>query len=1631
MGPRPVERDLPWLDSRFWGLAAVGLVALGAWFFAALRGPLRGEPGVVPVLAVDGAATGFPGGKVHLRIHARDLATRSGLANERVQLLFAVGKAERPLSEGRTDASGQWLAEAKLPTEFAEGSRQIVAWLPDRGEGTRVELYFSEDSLAATFLSTDKPWYQPGQTLRFRTLTLGGDDRPVGGGQITFEVAEPSGATVFRQSVGRSAHGVAHASFALASEVKLGAYVIKASGDRVLEQRTVEVKRYALPKAKVAIELEPMPEGEPTAPRGTVAATWSFGAPLVGADVTLHLGSPDSPALLRGKTDARGKLDFELPKRARGPLSARVTHDGMVLEGKAHVAEDARSVRVEALPENGDWVSGVDNDIFVVTSDSAGRPVSSEVTVEPGGKSVTTNQLGIATIPLRFSLGTPEWVFSTTDWKGARGDSFVLRNPQSQRDPAQLLVRTEGPELRAGQRATVTVLAAPEHDADVVVGLWRNGRPLATSQGRLQGGVAVTSLDVPATARGLVQIEALAFGRGELLEGGRVALIAGADLNIEAKLDRAAYAPATSAKLEFAVRTASGEPVSATLAVSAVDEAFFALADLRPDLERRYFQIGRRGYGRSVGFVDTLRVSPEEPGVLDTGETPKDVKAVALAALSKAFATSTPRRVEWKVERVARQAQRRAHGLGGVAAVTSLGIGAAFLLGFIAYGVRRTRAPEVVGVGSLDHDAWLAVTAHALVALGAGALLPVFALGISRSLYPRPTLGRLNAEWTSALIFMACALGATGWQWFTLRRVARSYVGQAQPALARVLWFLPVGFLFAHLAAAAVLGSDGLWTAGWFREPGRFPELCLGVLALWQVALGALSVARQAALFMGTPRHFAWVFASRSALFGLPVTLVALGLVIREDARQIHQEGEHYGNIRDAAAQREGGIGVRAKGEEGSSSPGGGRHAVSGPADNPKFIQAARVRSYFPETLAWVPELVTDGSGRAQIDLPLADAIATYRLGISAVTEAGNLGSVTLPLVVRQDFFVDLSAPAVLTQGDEIALPVTVFNYADRAQTVKLRLDAEGFAVTGKSELSLELGPGAVRGVPFAVRAASAGERIVRVHASGTSLADAVEKKISVKPDGQPVEQIASGTLSQATRLALTVPPNAVAGGTQVRLKVYGGVLSQLSESLDGVLQRPHGCFEQTSSATYPNVLVLDFLRRAKLQSPEIEAKARAFIDDGYQRLLTFEVPSGGFSWFGTESGDVTLSAYGLVGLSDMSKVRPVDPQLIERTRRFLLASQRDDGSWPSPSPTRSASPSSALATTAYVAWALAESGAKGEGLERALAILEGQEAATDAYDLALFGNALWSGGHRDAASKVAARLATLVERGDGRAHWKSERQGVMFSYGEALRVEVTALVAHLFAKLDREPELRAEAHAWLLLRRNGAGAWASSGATVAALRALLDGAKRVESGDQLVKVRVNGADAGQLRLKQGKRDVHQVLELTENVRPGENLVELDGTAGADISYQLASVHHLPWAGKGRAGESDALSLRVAYSSASVAVGQRLECRVELGWKRNDAMNMPTLEIGVPPGFDVETSDLDRLVRDGRLHRYSLEPSAVIVYLDRLPAASSRRFAFGLRATTRVSALAPASVAYAYYEPEARAKTGPVRVSVR
>ncbi|HTN73736.1 MAG TPA: MG2 domain-containing protein, partial [Pirellulaceae bacterium] len=367
-----------------------------------------------------------------------------------------------------------------------------------------------------------------------------------------------------------------------------------------------------------------------------------------------------------------------------------------------------------------------------------------------------------------------------------------------------------------------------------------------------------------------------------------------------------------------------------------------------------------------------------------------------------------------------------------------------------------------------------------------------------------------------------------------------------------------------------------------------------------------------------------------------------------------------------------------------------------------------RVRQMFPETLLWQPELITDEKGRATLDIDLADSITTWRISASAVSAAGQLGETQIPIRVFQPFFVDLNLPVALTRNDEVSVPVVVYNYLDQPQTVEVTLEEQPWftllatraddAPAWKQTLTLQ--PSEVRSIEYRLKMLTVGEQQLQVTASAGNIADAVKRSVTVVPNGTLVEAFRNETLppkNAPIAWEVTVPGDAIPGSVQAFVKIYPSGFSQLVEGLDAIFQMPYGCFEQTSSTTYPNVLALDYLRSTKQSVPQVEAKARQFIHLGYQRLVMFEAPGGGFDWFGRAPGNRTLTAYGLLEFVDMSRVHDVDPKLIDRTRAWLLAQQQPDGTWEPESHmlndglanSVNRSDSARLAATAYIARAL------------------------------------------------------------------------------------------------------------------------------------------------------------------------------------------------------------------------------------------------------------------------------------------------------------------------------------------------------
>jgi len=451
--------------------------------------------------------------------------------------------------------------------------------------------------------------------------------------------------------------------------------------------------------------------------------------------------------------------------------------------------------------------------------------------------------------------------------------------------------------------------------------------------------------------------------------------------------------------------------------------------------------------------------------------------------------------------------------------------------------------------------------------------------------------------------------------------------------------------------------------------------------------------------------------------------------------------------------------------------------------------------------------------------------------------------------------------------------------------------------------------------------------------------------------------------------------------------------------------------------------------------NPELQMQAEKYVATGYQRLLTFEVPGGGFSLFGSPPADTFLSAYGLMEFTDMVRVYPVDEAVIERAANWLLERQQGDGTWRVDDYRAG---QGALGATAYVAWALIEAGYE-DTQQVARAIQYIGDAALqekDAYNLALAANALAAYDPRDPATRAVIDYlyAARIQDGDT-IYWQMGDASFMGARGDSGSLETTALAAYALMRAGAHPEAVSGALAYLIQAKDSWGTWSTTQATILSLKALLlasEQAGRAE-GPATLYVSLNNELTQEIVIDETNADVVHLVTFDRGFSPsGANQVQIELEGGGNLMYQVATRAYLPWDQVPPAPPAEELiTIDVDYDRTALAVND--EVTVDVGVRLNEkgVVKMALIDLGVPPGFTVLTEDLSRLVEQGILARYELTGRQIIIYLEDFSYEAPLRFSYRLRARFPMRAQTPPSAAYDYYNPDSLAMRAPLVVTVR
>ena len=549
------------------------------------------------------------------------------------------------------------------------------------------------------------------------------------------------------------------------------------------------------------------------------------------------------------------------------------------------------------------------------------------------------------------------------------------------------------------------------------------------------------------------------------------------------------------------------------------------------------------------------------------------------------------------------------------------------------------------------------------------------------------------------------------------------------------------------------------------------------------------------------------------------------------------------------------------------------------------------------------------------------------------------------------------------------------------------------------------------------------------LNASAGPYSDRVVRSLKVTPKGFPIEVPFGGTLAAETgaKHVLTIPAGVVPRSLTTHVAVYPTPLANMTEALQRLIQDPCGCFEQTSSTSYPLTMAQQYFQSHTGVDAKLVEASREKLDAGYKRLVGFWCPDRGYEWFGANPGHEALTAFGLLHFSDMAQVRDVDRNMIDQTTAWLMKQRDGKGGFERKRRALHTWIEDKDCSNAYIVWALLETGAPAKNLDAEVAALKtAAQNSSNSYVVALAANVMSLAGDAEAAGSLMTRLAA---KQDATGKVKDGTASIVGSSGETLDIETTALTALAWM---RNPEFagNVENSMKYLADSCKAGRYGSTQSTVLALRAIVtyDKQRAHPKAPGKLRVFVDGQSiGGPVAFDAATQGAIALPDLSELLSKGEHSIEVKMEGGGSMPYSVAVNYNTLVPNSSKDCKVD---IAVKLAQDHVNEGAVTEANVTVTNKTAENIPTPVAIVGIPGGLEPRHDQLKELVKKGTIDAYEVMGRNVVLYWRAMKANDRVEIPLSLVAAVPGTYTGAASRAYLYYSDEHKVWADGVAVTI-
>lgn len=700
------------------------------------------------------------------------------------------------------------------------------------------------------------------------------------------------------------------------------------------------------------------------------------------------------------------------------------------------------------------------------------------------------------------------------------------------------------------------------------------------------------------------------------------------------------------------------------------------------------------------------------------------------------------------------------------------------------------------------------------------------------------------------------------------------------------------------------------------------------------------------------------------------------------------------------------------------------------PAPVYKPGEIVKERNDFRTTVHWQGNITTNKNGKCSITFFNNDEISSFTAIAEGISERGEVGYGTHQYFTQLPFSMSVKVPVAVTAGDLVYVPLTLKNNTDRVLDGVFTIQhPKGWAPAETFVSELKLKAGEVKTLSLAYRIENKiGKSEIAIRFVADERSDAFRQEVFTQSKGFPAAMSFSGReLKKDFTFNLTKP---IAGSITAHFTAFPSIVSELLDGVESLLREPYGCFEQTSSSTYPNIIVLQYLREIEDKEKYANALVRAeqLVEKGYNRLVQYETKQNGYEWFGGTPAHESLTAYGVLEFTDMQKIySKVNPQMLQRTTDFLLKRKDGKGGFLLDAKALDdfgrCSPEIA---NAYIVYSLSEAGVKNIEKE-AETTYQQALTANDAYLLALTTLTHFNLKQDKKAQEALKKLLILQEK-DGSFIGKTH--SVTRSTHNNLAVETTSLsILAMLRQPNQAGNSIEQSVQWLVNQRRD-GRFGATQATILALKALTEYTKFAKQTNEsgTIVLLVNGKKVAEKSYQAGEKEKIEITGWANHLKEGKQTITVKyrGAKNA-LPYTI----DIKWASNQPESHTEtAVDLQVKLDQQKVKLGNTVRMTTILQNKKAEGLPMTMAIVSLPGGVTAQPWQLKELQEKKVFDFYETKDDKVIFYFRQMKPNEQKIIQLDLKTEFKGTYEAQASSAYLYYTDEFKTWVKPQQLVV-